>query len=226
MRKTAFLLLLVLPVLGFAETNRWLFIEYSRLKTGRVTHQPEGPNAGLDYLGPHVAVDFPTYAFDQAHRCLSGKMDFTEKQVGRAIFGSSYRISGIAGFGEASRLYNVTNLPFSYGSAGGKTWFTLESIHADGTILAEQEGQRLRLEPMQSVTNTVVSTAEDRGYGLEFSEITTVRNHGWLEETNILWNQTRKFFPPPRKGSEEIEVKVTISQQPPAGDALKAAPEE
>jgi len=66
---------------------------------------------------------------------------------------------------------------------------------------------------MQAVTNTVVRTAEDREYGLEFSEITTVWNHGWLEQTNILWNQPRKFFPPPREKSEDIDVEVISPQR-------------
>ena len=145
------------------------------------------------YQGGFAFIDFPTYVFDPDTGELipdivpRGKWfpldDLTELKV---VYGRGTSRTGSAGSGINSRVFAVTELPFTEpAKEDTDVVVTVEGIDAQGVAYLKRGNQRIVLQPGQDWTREGKSTVEWGGDKLEIFSRERISNYGIQEKSKI-----------------------------------------
>ena len=173
--------------MGDAPTDRFLFVEL---------------HVAVDGTGslPRLMIDFPAYVFDAQSgtiRSFGDDRGFSLAPTAWGFVGEGSVRTGDAGGGAASRLTPIPQLPFTttIGIFTGKAKdgleelrqapVVLESVNAEGRLVALIDGRRVLLGPGASWSKVIeadVVTAEGRGH---YRVTSSVTNRGWLDRSKV-----------------------------------------
>ncbi|WP_167605363.1 hypothetical protein [Maribellus sediminis] len=177
-------LMLLLPAVGCNDDDDspefFLFVENFEYSTGVLLSGPEPPI---------LQIDYPTYRYHEQANILEGEIDFELNKHLKLIYGSGVTLSGTAGGGGASGLYEITELPFEKGV------FTLHEIAPDGSISVTYRDSLFTLAVNEKFiyAKTTIDTVPFYAVGSEeadtcITQTTTTRvisNFGFIPRENI-----------------------------------------
>ncbi len=131
---------------------------------------------------PVLAIDFPTYTFDNKTRTLSGFLIFEVDRSLIAVYGSGLSFSGDAGIGAARGLSGVYGLPYEVDDNP-----VIRNITPDGTAGIEYWNATVVLAANEAWQNISVYHDEEPGTGgkVIITKADTITNYGLLEISGI-----------------------------------------
>ncbi len=137
---------------------------------------------------PMLAIDFPTYYFDEENHNLriikiGESIDVNSSLV--MITGDGDSLSGVTGTGAASAAYGVYSLPYEGYNYG------IVSVSEEGSVQISYNNEEIVLEPgekWENIENIIKENEESQPYAKVNITVTdTFTNYGFLEEEDIIY---------------------------------------
>ncbi len=154
-----------------------------------IDHHIHRHGEALEEGYPIIAIDFPTYTFDNETRTLSGLLTFEVDQSLIAVYGSGLSLSGDAGIGAATGLSGVYSIPYEADDS-----LVIRNVTPNGTAWIEYQNTTITLAANETWENISVRVEEEPTYDgietgrqghLKITETDTITNYGLLEREEI-----------------------------------------
>lgn len=186
------LMLLVVPTGAACMQGASLSAENPSVPPGKVLyidHHIHRHGEALEEGYPVIAIDFPTYTFDNETRTLSGLLTFEVNQSLIAVYGSGLSLSGDAGIGAATDLSGVYSIPYEADDG-----LIIRNITPNGTARIEYRNTTISLATNETWQNVSVGIEEEAVFGgnetgqqgrLKITATDTITNYGLLEREEI-----------------------------------------
>lgn len=137
---------------------------------------------------PMLAIDFPTYYFDEENNDLRIIKIGETIEVNSSLImiaGEGDSLSGVTGTGAASAVYGVYSLPYEGYD------YEIVSLSEDGTVVISYNNEEIILgsgEKWENIENSIEESEEGQPYAkVNITTTDTFINYGFLEEEDIIY---------------------------------------
>lgn len=138
---------------------------------------------------PMLAIDFPTYYFDEEDRDLHIVTPLESFKVNSSLVmvaGDGSSLSGVIGMGAGTMSYAAYSLPFELNS------YEVVSISEEGVAVIFYHDETIVLEPgekWESIENSIEESEEGQPYAkVNITTTDTFINYGFIEEEDIIFD--------------------------------------
>ncbi|MEL4304504.1 hypothetical protein [Methanococcoides sp. LMO-2] len=138
---------------------------------------------------PMLAIDFPTYYFDEEDQALHITAPREPFEVNGSlvmIAGDGSSLSGVIGMGAGTMTYAAYSLPHKVNS------YEVVSISEEGTVVISYNDEEIVIEAGQkweNIENTIEESEEGQPYAkVNITTTDTFTNYGFLEEEDIIFD--------------------------------------
>ncbi|AKB85217.1 hypothetical protein [Methanococcoides methylutens] len=138
---------------------------------------------------PMLAIDFPTYYFDEENQALhitAPREPFEVNSSLMMIAGDGSSLSGVIGMGAGTMTYAAYSLPHEVNS------YEVISISKEGTVVISYNDEEIVIEAgekWENIENTTEESEEGQPYAkVNITTTDTFINYGFLEKGDIVFD--------------------------------------